>query len=105
MPDGNLVSDAPKSKGPPTLDWYAVPWHVAEGPAQVRHKDGWLVCEVPADSYAALIAASPDILKALDELVDSLDSGYVPDGDGLILKEARAALAKAGAPYLLRETR
>ena len=54
----------------PTLDWVAVPSHIAEGPAEVRHKDGWLVCEVPADSYANLIAAAPELLKAAQELAD-----------------------------------
>jgi len=49
----------------PTLDWVAVPSHLAEGPAEVRHKDGWLVCEVSADSYARLIAAAPELLEAL----------------------------------------
>lgn len=86
----------------PTLDWVAVPSHAAEGPAEVRHKDGWLVCEVPADSYARLMAAAPDVLSSL-KMVMALIGGYpdtVPNEIGLsawrsIRAGAFDAIAKA----------
>lgn len=45
-----------------------------------------------------LIAAAPELLAALDEIVDALESGYVPERDGEILKAARAAISKAEQP-------
>lgn len=96
----------------PTLDWVAVPSHVAEGPAGVRHKDGWLVCEVSADSYAHLIAATPELLAALKDLYAFVGVmvGRGPDASipetvttpiglpvkiGAIMRDAEAALSKA----------
>jgi len=54
-----------ETKHAPTLEWRYVPSHVAEGPSEVRHKDGWLVCETCSDSYARLMASSPDLVEAL----------------------------------------
>lgn len=73
----------------PTLEWKAIPSHVAEGSAQVRHVAGWLLCEVPSDSYARLIAAAPDLLAAL-KLVVMRCGPNSEDG-----KQARAAIAKS----------
>ncbi len=78
----------------PTLDWVAVPSHVAEGPAEVRHKDGWLVCLVPADSYAKLIAAAPELLEALREFVAGWDRIPGPARDKMFA-DADAAIRKA----------
>jgi len=51
------------------------------------------------EANARLIAAAPELLAALDELVDALTAGYVPQQDGRMLKEARALIAKAeGTP-------
>lgn len=86
----------------PSLEWKAIPSHIAEGPAEVRHKDGWLVCEVSADSYARLIAAAPDMLEALQAAREALNS--VHETDGLLdheepaLAKIDAALSKATAP-------
>lgn len=45
--------------------WSFVPWHVAEGPSEVRSQEGWLVCTTSSDDMARLIAAAPDLLEAL----------------------------------------
>lgn len=83
--------------GAPTLEWKAVPSHVAEGPAEVRHKDGWLVCEVSADSYAYLIAAAPEMAEALRFIAAQENLTFA---ECLIAEKivgvARDALAKAG---------
>lgn len=83
----------------PTLEWKAVPSHVAEGPAEVRHKDGWLVCEVPADSYAHLIAAAPELLDALKMLerqaLQSSLNDPAHEWGWEALQATRAALSKA----------
>lgn len=70
----------------------AVPSHVAEGPAEVRHKDGWLVCDVPADSYARLIAAAPELLEALHLVSKSLGWQDMPMETRAVVE---AAIAKA----------
>jgi len=94
------------------------PWSVcgAEGCtcAAVLYRDG-IICEVrtfnddmadatghapspdEAQANKRLIAAAPELLASLDLIVDALQSGYVPETDGGIIKDARAALAKAGA--------
>lgn len=76
----------------PTLEWRAIPSHIAEGAAEVRHKDGWLVCEVSSDRYASLIAAAPDLLAALK---DVLDAAMGADAPRKAWDAARAAIAKA----------
>lgn len=82
----------------PTLEWVSVPAHIAEGPAQVLHKDGWLVCEVSADSYARLIAAAPDLLAvALAQEALMSTPGDPSENIQQVIKMRRAALAKAGA--------
>lgn len=59
-----------ETKHAPTLDWGYVPSHLTEGPSEVRHKDGWLVCETCSDSYAMLMAAAPKMLEALREILE-----------------------------------
>lgn len=50
--------------------WECIPGHVVEGNSQVRNKaDEWLLCELPGDDYAYVIAAfltdAPSILARL----------------------------------------
>jgi len=93
---------------PPTLDWRAVPSHVAEGPPEVRHADGWLVCETCSDHYATIMAAAPIMLAALKKALPRLEdnarflrsiqahnSQVVPAFEAV--ETVKAALAKAGA--------
>ncbi len=54
-------SHAPIHGGTP---WTWVPWHVAEGPSEVRCAEGWLVCTTSSDDHARLIAAAPELLEA-----------------------------------------
>lgn len=49
------------TKGP----WTFVPWHIAEGPSEVRAGAGWLLCGLPSDDDAAFIAASREAIPAL----------------------------------------
>jgi hypothetical protein len=48
-----------------------------------------------AVANAALIAAAPDLLAALQTLVAAADADGWPDGWGMVKDKARAALAKA----------
>lgn len=45
--------------------WRHIPWHIAEGPSQVRVEAGWLLCELPSDADAAFIAAAREWLPRL----------------------------------------
>lgn len=49
------------TKGP----WQFVPWHIAEGPSEVRAPEGWLICTTSGDANARLIASAPDLYEAL----------------------------------------
>lgn len=90
------------------------PWHVVmsdNATPIINHEHGfdWTdpqgldsrVCAMPAEimqSYnslpnARLIAAAPDLLRALEWMVQRADEGGYPDGR--CLAEARAAIAKA----------
>jgi hypothetical protein len=95
-------------KSPPTLDWHAVPSHVAEGPPEVRHADGWLVCETCSDHYATIMAAAPMMVEALKKALPRLEDNarFLRDiqahaGQVVAAFDAveavKAALAKAGA--------
>ncbi|CAH1657572.1 hypothetical protein CHELA1G11_13033 [Hyphomicrobiales bacterium] len=59
------VVDALRSGG----GWKYVPQHVAEGPSEVRHPDGWLICTTSSDELAALIVRA---VNHFDEAVDTL---------------------------------
>lgn len=45
--------------------WKFVPSHIAEGPAEVRAPEGWLICCTSSDEDAELIASTPDLLEVL----------------------------------------
>jgi hypothetical protein len=61
--------------------------------------DGGYVCySVATEADALLIAAAPDLLAALKELIDQLEGIGIPDwhgAEGLSLDQARAAINKA----------
>lgn len=49
------------AKAAPSGEWRFVPWHIAEGPPQVRVRtatEDYLLCELPSDNAAAYIAAA-----------------------------------------------
>ncbi len=53
---------------------------------------------VERDSNARLIAAAPELLEALAELIDQLEGIGIPDfhgAEGLDLRQARTAITKA----------
>jgi hypothetical protein len=79
------------TKGP----WAFVPWHIAEGPPEVRSPEGWLICTTPGDDDARLIASAPDLLEALQTITDCAEAGSLGVGMDLWIKHARAAIAKA----------
>lgn len=43
--------------------WIFIPWHIAEGPSEVRAPDGSLVCTTSTDDDARLIAGAPELLR------------------------------------------
>lgn len=51
--------------------------------------------EAQMEANARLIAASPDLLEALDWLVGCLGDGSLQNDGGFYLAKARAAIAKA----------
>lgn len=54
------------------LPWRFVPAHVAEGDAEVRHPDGWLICCTPSDELAKCIVAAANTQPAVADLVKAL---------------------------------
>lgn len=53
-------------EGLPAGPWSHVPWHIAEGDAEVRVAEGWLLCCTSADDYARHIAnCDPDTIRTL----------------------------------------
>lgn len=70
--------------------------HRLEGEWRIAVTDD-LIDEHPEEALAnaRLIAAAPELLARLDEIVDALQSGYVPEANGEILRAARASIAKA----------
>ncbi len=91
-------SHAPIHGGTP---WTWVPWHVAEGPSEVRCAEGWLVCTTSSDDHARLIAAAPELLDALRKLTFMARTGGQTAGrdDALCAAcdAAEAAMAKVAA--------
>ncbi len=64
------------------------PWHTTGTQhEEVRNGDGFLVCKARTDD-ARLIAAAPDLLEALEDLLPLLE-------DRRLQNKARAAVAKA----------
>lgn len=59
------------TKGP----YRAVPWHIAEGPSQVRatEPEDYLLCEVPSDDQAEFFAASWSYVRDLLALAARLE--------------------------------
>lgn len=81
--------------------WTYVPWHIAEGDAEVRSRDGWIVCTTSSDVYARVIAAAPALVEALRALLlaceEADELGELHESvDGEMLDAAHAALQAAG---------
>ena len=79
--------------------WKAVPWHIAEGPSEVRAKEGWLICQTSSDANAHLIAASPEIGALLAQAVRLYEAYGLVAGSpecGKWVNDSRDALKKAG---------
>jgi hypothetical protein len=76
--------------------WRFVPWHVAEGPSEVRAPEGWLLCTTSGDADAEFITIA---CNAHDDLVAALEHCLREHGGFFLAGEserlARAALAKA----------
>jgi hypothetical protein len=79
--------------------WKFVPWHIAEGPSEVRAPEGWLVCTTASDDDARLIAAAPDLLAALAEVsqwIEGWSPNFTQDDEWPATNaRIRAAIAKA----------
>lgn len=61
---------------------------------QPKSKEGWALRKKENEANACLIAAAPELLEALQSIIDSMDRGHavilVP-----LVANARAAIAKA----------
>ena len=74
---------------------------VASIPVRVKGAKSWAVCYVPesheAEANAALIAAAPDFLAALQSIALIANGGHGTPKENLagIVNRARAAIAKA----------
>ncbi len=85
--------------------WKYVPQHIAEGPSEVRHPDGWLICTTPSDELAALIVRAVNHFDEVVEVLRWYASAEAwtaretegPDGD--YGKRARAILSKLEASH------
>lgn len=84
--------------------WEMVPWHVVEGAPQVRHRDGWLVCETADNRTARLIAAAPLMYEELEAAHFALADLHALTGNADIqarirvrMENIRAALDKAAS--------
>ena len=83
----------PHTPGP----WTAIPddtgdereWYV------VTEEEGVLALSVSEEADARLIAAAPDLLAALKEMVTWMPSGFAPQSQSRAMKMAHDAIAKA----------
>ena len=74
------------TKGP----WRYSPWHIEEAPSAVYDAENNLVCTTSSDDTARLIAAAPDMLEALRNLMR-----HMPDYADTVWIDAQAAIARA----------
>ena len=79
--------------------WRFSPWHIEEGPSAVYDANGDLVCTTSSDETAQMIAAAPDLLKALADAHRCLSvavkhAGGDPDAHH-VCNAASAAIARA----------
>jgi hypothetical protein len=86
-----MVMETKPTPGP----WKFVPWHIAEGPSEVRAPEGWLVCTTASDDDARLIAAAPDLLTSCKDLLLRCADPAEEFGPNHAVTQARAAIAKA----------
>lgn len=56
--------------------WKYVPQHIAESNSQVRAPEGWLLCELPSDDDAWLIASCRNALPALLQDADDAENEF-----------------------------
>jgi hypothetical protein len=76
-------------------DWQAT-WRIDD--QYIAHRSG-IVCEWASYSgveTARLIAAAPELLMALNEVLDDLDDPNMPEISAATISRARQAVAKAG---------
>lgn len=76
------------------LPWRFVPAHVAEGDAEVRHPDGWLICCTPSDELAKCIVAAANTQPAVADLVKALEECAEAKMPGAARAIARSALSR-----------
>ncbi len=70
--------------------------HVSAGPKVIARVNGGVTEErTIALANAALLAAAPDLLAALETLVRRCEASDLQHADGFPIKEARTAIAKA----------
>jgi len=86
-----------------TFDPHAIPWHASEI-GEVHDTRGNLVAECASPEVAQLVAAAPRLRALVTELVHWHE--FYGGGEdiehhlGDFWRDARAALAEAGAPYV-----
>jgi len=89
----------------PAGPWHYVPAHVAEGDAEVRVAEGWLLCTLPSDEWASQVARFPNTIRALldhldaakaeaDKLIDDLNARVVMHHAAEAERDAARALLR-----------
>jgi hypothetical protein len=78
------------------------PWNIFQSIGLEVEADGIPICEIwqrgdeeQEQANARLIAAAPDLLEALKEVLSSWEDGYTPNEDQDTYNTARAAIRKA----------
>ena len=75
--------------------WKAVPWHIAEGPSEVRAKEGWLICQTSSDANAHLIAAAPMLYEALENILSDYEAACTLAFEGDVTQREATQIALA----------
>ena len=84
------------------ITWAMIPMHIAEGPSEVRAGKGWLICCVPSDEIARLIALAPTLAARVieqDAALAAKDARIARLTEALRLHQAWSDSEDAGPDY------
>jgi hypothetical protein len=106
MTDLDIAAIEARARSATPGRWEFVPWHVAEGPSNVRAPEGWVICETSSDDNAYFIAKAREDIPALIAEVNRLreeNSDYWHKATNLTEMNFRLSASIARKDAALRE--